>query len=163
MQVLPSGCESYGSCKVQGTVLRQSGSVTETKIAKVPLTLSAGTYKVYVDNGEAFARQEDSEGLSLTVQPARIVTPSITGLDYMALPIAGSQFIVRVRGISIDTTLVRIVVTGPGCQSFRVCTVSNSTLRNFGAISASLIEKVPLTRPGAASNSLVKSRVEDLI
>ena len=45
------GCKRFGPCTVPNDVLQDYGQVSKNKIERVPLTLDAGEFKLYVQNG----------------------------------------------------------------------------------------------------------------
>lgn len=45
------GCQDFGSCVVPNNVLHWYGSVTDSHIEKVPLTLAPGDFLVFIQNG----------------------------------------------------------------------------------------------------------------
>jgi DNA-binding winged helix-turn-helix (wHTH) protein len=46
------GCKRFGPCTVPNDVLLDYGQVSKNKIERVPLTLQAGEFKLYVQNGK---------------------------------------------------------------------------------------------------------------
>lgn len=46
------GCKRFGPCTVPNDVLLDYGQVSKNKIESVPLTLNAGEFKLYVQNGK---------------------------------------------------------------------------------------------------------------
>jgi DNA-binding winged helix-turn-helix (wHTH) protein len=46
------GCKRFGPCTVPNDVLLDYGKVSKNKIERVPLTLDAGEFKLYVQNGK---------------------------------------------------------------------------------------------------------------
>ena len=46
------GCKRFGPCTVPNDVLLDYGEVSKNKIERVPLTLDAGEFKLYVQNGK---------------------------------------------------------------------------------------------------------------
>ena len=46
------GCKRFGPCTVPNDVLIDYGEVSDKKIERVPLTLNAGEFKLYVQNGK---------------------------------------------------------------------------------------------------------------
>ncbi|KAF0250189.1 MAG: hypothetical protein FD167_411 [bacterium] len=51
--VIGPGCPNFGNCVITNGALKEfNGTVTTTKISSVPLTISSGTYDIYVRNGD---------------------------------------------------------------------------------------------------------------
>lgn len=48
------GCPTFGPCEVSNGTLKQFGAVSSTRLGRVPLTLSAGNFQIYVQNGTSF-------------------------------------------------------------------------------------------------------------
>lgn len=46
------GCKRFGPCTVPNDVLLDYGEVSKNKIERIPLTLDAGEFKLYVQNGK---------------------------------------------------------------------------------------------------------------
>jgi hypothetical protein len=46
------GCKRFGPCTVPNDVLLDYGEVSQHKIERVPLTLDAGEFKLYIQNGK---------------------------------------------------------------------------------------------------------------
>lgn len=139
------GCSTFGACAVSNSVLRSSGAAfTSSLIERVPLTLSAGSYQLFVQNGSSL-RDPVSKGTTVTVQPAVLANPAISDVKYLFTPVGGKQFTVRIDGRNFDTNSIRVVVTGPGCTKFGACVVSNKVLKDFSALSNARLPRVPLT------------------
>jgi hypothetical protein len=67
------GCRKFGSCAVSNHVLQNYGSVTNDLIERTPLTLAAGDYQVYVQNGTG---GQASNGWPLTIKAEQALEPA---------------------------------------------------------------------------------------
>ena len=67
------GCRKFGPCTVSNNVLQNYGSVTNNLIERIPLTLAAGDYHIYVQNGTG---GQASNGWPLTIKPGETPEPS---------------------------------------------------------------------------------------
>ena len=67
------GCRKFGPCTVSNNVLQNYGSVTGNLIEKVPLTLAAGDFQIYVQNGTG---GQASNGWPLTIKAGEPTEPS---------------------------------------------------------------------------------------
>lgn len=79
--------------------------------------------------------------------------PQINSVAIITTPSPGRQFIIRIDGDGFDPDAVQVIVTGPGCKKFGSCTVPNEVLHNFGSVTITQIENVPLTI-GAGENQI---------
>ena len=78
--------------------------------------------------------------------------PLITNVTFITKPFSGHQFVIGIDGQRFNPNNVRVVVTGPGCREFGSCVVPNGAIRQFGEITDSRLEMVPLTlAPGLFS------------
>ena len=78
--------------------------------------------------------------------------PNIGNLTFVTEPLSGHQFIIRIDGQKFNPNSARVVVTGPGCRKFGACVVTNDAIKQFGKITDTRLEAVPLTlAPGAFS------------
>lgn len=53
VKVTGPGCPEKNPCTVQNSALRLHSEITETTLSNVPLTLSSGIYKLYLQNGDS--------------------------------------------------------------------------------------------------------------
>lgn len=72
-------------------------------------------------------------------------TPHVNNVTLLTKPTSGTQFYVQIDGNGFDPDDVRIVITGPGCLTFGACCVPNGAIKQFGVITYSRIERVPIT------------------
>jgi len=72
-------------------------------------------------------------------------TPHVNNVALLTKPTSGTQFYVQIDGNGFEPDDVRIVITGPGCPTFGACHVPNGAIKQFGIITYSQIERVPIT------------------
>lgn len=69
----------------------------------------------------------------------------INNTTVLTTPIPGREFTVRIEGSGFNPDVIQVVVTGPGCMKFGPCTVSNNVLQNYGSVTNTAIERIPMT------------------
>lgn len=71
--------------------------------------------------------------------------PHVISVTLLTKPTSGTEFYVQIDGHGFDPDDVRIVITGPGCPTFGACKVPNGAIKQFGVITDSRVERVPIT------------------
>lgn len=71
--------------------------------------------------------------------------PKINKITILTPSIVAHQFYVRIDGSGFDPNAVRVVLVGPGCPSFGKCAVPGDAIKQYGGVSYTQLERVPLT------------------
>ena len=82
-----------------------------------------------------------------TAWAARVAVqaPYIEQIKFLLPAVPGQQFSVRLTGRGFDPNAVKVSVAGPGCPVQEPCIIPHSILQQYGDLSDSIIESVPLT------------------